>query len=326
MTTPPAPSSPADRFTVVAVVVAHHGTRWLPGLQAAVAAQTRAPDVVVAADTSAADDGNQTLSALVDWLSAGRVVDIPARNGFVAAVQAALHRAGRTGSHVWLLHDDCAPAPDALEQLLAEAARDPQVAVAGPKVLGLGDRRLLLEAGVTIARSGRRETGLERREQDQGQHDGTRAVLAVGTAGMLVRRDVWDALDGFDPRLPLFRDDVDLGWRANLAGHRVVVVTDAVVHHAEASGHRRRAVHAGGGRTHRLDRQHALYVLLANLPLLRLPVALVRLTLSTLVRSLGLLVGKRPGHAADELLALLAVVGRPDRLVRARLARRRTRT
>jgi hypothetical protein len=65
---------------------------------------------------------------------------------------------------------------------------------------------------------------------------------------------------------------------------------------------------------------------MANLPLLRLPVALVRLTLSTLVRSLGLLVGKRPGHAADELLALLAVVGRPDRLLRARLARRRTRT
>jgi GT2 family glycosyltransferase len=329
-TPPPTPSSPpADRPTVVAVVVAHHGTRWLPGLQAALAAQTRAPDVVVAADTSAADDGNQTLAALVDWLGAGRVVDLPARSGFGAAVQAALDRAGRptTGSSfLWLLHDDCAPAPDALEQLLAETARDPQVAVAGPKVLGLGDRRLLLEAGVTIARSGRRETGLERREQDQGQHDGTRAVLAVGSAGMLVRRDVWDALGGLDRRLPLFRDDVDLGWRANLAGHRVVVVTDAVVRHAEASGHRRRAVHAGGGRTHRLDRQHALFVLLANLTLLRVPGALVRLTLSTLVRALGLLAGKRPAHAADELLALLAVVGRPDRLLSARLARRRTRT
>src|SRR3954447_25545893 len=231
MTTPPAPSSPADRPTVVAGGGAPPGTRWLPGLRAALDAQTRPPDVVVAADTSAPDDANHTLAALVDWLGAGRVVDLPARIGYGAAVQAALGRAGRQGdgsTHLWLLHDDCAPAPEALEQLLAETARDPQVAVAGPKVLGLGDRRLLLEAGVTISRSGRRETGLERREQDQGQHDGTRAVLAVGTAGMLVRRDAWDALDGLDPLLPLFRDDVDLGWRANLAGHRVVVVTDAV--------------------------------------------------------------------------------------------------
>lgn len=336
MSTPPAPSpstplsppsSPADRPTVVAVVVAHHGTRWLPGLQAAVAAQTRSPDLVVAADTSAADDQNRTLSALVDWLGAGRVVDLPARSGFGTAVTAALGRAsGHPPAYLWLLHDDCAPAPDALERLLAETARDPQVAIAGPKVLGLGDRRLLLETGVTIARSGRRETGLERREQDQGQHDGVRPVLAVGTAGMLVRRDVWDELGGFDPRLPLLRDDVDLGWRANLAGHRVVVVTDAVVHHAEASSHRRRAVHAAGGRLHRLDRQHAMYVLLANLPLPRVPVAAVRLLLSTLVRALGLLAGKRPAHAADELLAMLAVVGRPDRLLRARLSRRRTRT
>ncbi len=326
MTTPPAPSTPAGRPTVVAVVVAHHGTRWLPGLQAALAGQTRAPDLVVAADTSATDDGSRTLVALVDWLGAGRVADLPARAGFGAAVRAALERAAGRHTFLWLLHDDCAPAPDALEQLLAEMARDPLVAIAGPKVLGLGDRRLLLEVGVTIARSGRRETGLERREQDQGQHDGTRVVLAVGTAGMLVRRDVWDTLGGLDPLLPLLRDDVDLGWRANLAGHRVVVVTDAVVHHAEASSHRRRPVHAAGGRTHRLDRQHALYVLLVNLPLLRVPVALVRLTVSTVARSLGLLAGKRPAHAADELLALLAVVGRPDRLLRARLARRRTRT
>ena len=326
MTTPPAPSPPAGRPTVVAVVVAHHGTRWLPGLQAALAAQTRPPDFVVAADTSAPDDGSRTLAALVDWLGAARVVGLPARSGFGAAVSAALGRAGGGSTFCWILHDDCAPAPDALEMLVAETVRDPLVAIAGPKVLGLGDRRLLLEAGVTIGRSGRRETGLERGEQDQGQHDGSRDVLAVGSAGMLVRSDVWSALGGFDPRLPLLRDDVDLGWRANLAGHRVVVVTDAVVHHAEAGSRRRRPLHAAGGRQHRLDRQHALYVLLANLPLLRLPLALVRLTVSTLVRALGLLAGKRPAHAADELFALVAVAGRPDRLLRSRLARRRTRT
>ncbi len=314
--------------TVTAVVVAHSGDRWLPGLQAALAGQTRQPDVVVAADTSEnhpATSPGDTPDPLRRWLGADHVVELPAGTGFGAAVQAALNHAPQPADWVWLLHDDCAPAPSALEKLLAEVGHDPRIAVAGPKVLGLGDRRLLLEVGVTIARSGRRDVGLERREYDQGQHDGVRPVLAVGTAGMLVRRDVWDELGGLDPRLPLLRDDVDLGWRANLAGHRVVVATDAVVHHAEAASHRRRPVHVAGGRLHRLDRQHALYVLLANLPLPRLLIALPVLTVSTLLRSLGLLAGKRPAHAADEALALLAVLGRPDRLFHARRNRRRTR-
>ncbi|HTE72491.1 MAG TPA: glycosyltransferase family 2 protein, partial [Actinomycetes bacterium] len=327
MPTTPAPTpEPAAPVVVTAVVVAHDGARWLPGLQAAVSAQSRPPDRLVAADTGSTDG---SADRLVDWLGPEAVATCDRAAGFGAAVTAALQTGPATSATpdwLWLLHDDCMPEPGALAALLGEVARDPSVAVAGPKVRALGaDAGLLLEVGVTIARSGRRETMLERRERDQGQHDGVHRVLAVGTAGMLVRRDVWDELGGFDPRLPLLRDDVDLGWRANLAGHRVVCVTDAVVGHAEAATRRRRQVRAGRHRLHRLDRQHALHVLLANLPLLHLPVALVALTLGSLVRSLGYLVGKLPRHAADELGALLAVVGRPDRLVAARRRRRRTR-
>ena len=46
---------------------------------------------------------------------------------------------------------------------------------------------------------------------------------------MLVRRDVFDALGGFDPAFAPHADDVDLCWRAHLAGHRVVVVPQARV-------------------------------------------------------------------------------------------------
>src|SRR5207249_1768890 len=115
---------------------------------------------------------------------------------------------------IWLLHDDSAPAPDALEWLLATANANPPATILGSKLRDWTDRRLLLEAGVAIDWVGRRETGLEPREFDQGQHDGVREVMAVSTAGMLVRRDVWDQLGGLDTGLGLFRDDVDFGWRA----------------------------------------------------------------------------------------------------------------
>ena len=49
----------------------------------------------------------------------------------------------------------------------------------GPKVMDWADREVILEAGVSIDTAGRRITGIEPREVDQGQHDGDRDALAV---------------------------------------------------------------------------------------------------------------------------------------------------
>jgi GT2 family glycosyltransferase len=316
---------------VTAVLVAHDGQRWLPGALAAIAASDRAPDRLLAVDTGSRDDSGQLLA---DALGGQAVVTMPASTGFGAAVQAGLDAADdRSPIHstwsdrvewVWLLHDDCAPAPDALRRLLEYAVRNPEAAVIGPKVRGWRDERQLLEVGVSMTGGGRRHTGLERREYDQGQHDTSREVLAVGSAGMLVRRDVWDDLGGFDPKLPIFRDDIDFGWRANLAGHPVVVHPDAIVQHAEAAAHGRRRLGATRDRAHLVDRRNALYVLLANAPAGRVPFVFVRVILGGIGRALGFLLGKQPALAAEELFAVLGVVGRPDRLLMARRRRART--
>ena len=223
-----------------------------------------------------------------------------------------------TTEWVWLLHDDSAPAPGCLERLLAAADAHPRTAILGPKALGWHDRRLLLEVGFSITGAGRRVTGLERREHDQGQHDERSEVHAVGTAGMLVRRDVWDALGGFDPQLPLYRDDLDLCWRAWRAGHEVRVVPDAVIHHREASYHGRREGSTLPGRGHRLDRRSALLVLLAQAPGWRLPFTGVRLALGSMLRSLLYLLGKDLRRAGDEIAAIGSLLAHPGRIMASR--------
>lgn len=329
-----APAPSGDRATaatvrsagpvVVAVVVAHNGARWAADLGAALAGQTRMPDRVVVVDTGSRDD---TAAALGAALPAARVLTLDRRTSFGAAVAdgaTAGWAAEGVASDTWLwvLHDDCVPAEDALEELLAAGVQDSRIGVVGPKVRADANRRQLLEVGLTIARSGRRETGLEPGEEDQGQHDDTRAALAVGSAGMLVRRDVWERLDGFDRHLPLFRDDVDFGWRANLAGYRVMVAPRAVVHHVQAAAQGRRTIDAASRRRHLLDRRGALHVLLANLPARSLWLAYPRLALASVARAVGFGLGKLPGLAVDELAALVLSVGRPDRIWRARRARR----
>ncbi len=203
------------------------------------------------------------------------------------------------------------------------------MAIVGPKLRGWYDRRQLLEVGVSIAHSGRRWTGLDRREQDQGQHDHVRAVLSVSTAGMLIRRDVFEQLGGFDRRLPLMRDDVDLCWRANAAGHRVLIAPEAVVRHAEAASRERRTVDCVGrtaASPHKVDKAGAVYTLLVNARGAALPWVLLRLVFGTVLRTLAYLVGKVPGQAVDEIRGLLSTLLRPERIIAARRRRGRPQT
>lgn len=60
----------------------------------------------------------------------------------------------------------------------------------------------------------------------------TRRDLIYGTgAALFVRSELFEALGGFDERLFMFFDDVDLGWRLNLLGHSVRFVPSSVVYH-----------------------------------------------------------------------------------------------
>jgi GT2 family glycosyltransferase len=339
LTSWPAPSAGAVtpplsfvRHDVTAVLVTHDGERWIRGALRTIHQQRRPFQRLIVVDAGSLD---RTREIAGEFVPEDDIVSVPRDTGFGDAVTTGLEQSVRWSpvdddarriEWLWLVHDDCEPAPDALHHLLAAVDEDDAVAVVGPKVRGWYRRRMLLEVGVTIAGGGGRETGLERGEQDQGQHDGRRDVLAVGSAGMLVRRDVWDRLGGFDPALAFMRDDIDFCWRVQSAGHRVVVAPDAVVYHAEAAARERRVVHAAHGRAHLLDRANAMYVLLANLPARALPFATVRLFFGTLLRAIGFLVAKLPGFAMDELLALIAVFTRPGALWRARRQRKATRT
>lgn len=347
------------RHVVTAVLVAHDGSRWLPRTLAGLLGQERPAQSHIAADTGSADDSARLLG---EALGEDRVLHLARRTGFGAAVDEAARTAGaltpeelpylkrpsgwdpvsRTwrddtydlpdlphGEPVqwlWLLHDDCAPEPDALAELLRVADENPDAAVIGPKLRGWYDKKQLLEVGVTIARSGRRWTGLDRREQDQGQHDQIQPVLSVSSAGMLIRRDVYDALGGFDRRLPLMRDDVDLCWRVQSAGHTVLIAPDAVLRHAEASARERRTVDCVGrsaASPHRVDKAGAVYTMLANSSGGALPYVLLRILFGTVLRTLAYLVGKAPGQAVDEVTGLLATLLRPGRILGARRRRGR---
>lgn len=217
---------------VLAVLVTHDGAPWLPTVLDAIENQTYEHLELRVVD-NASTDGSRRL--VTERLGHEQVLVADRDIGFGAAVQMALDADATDAELVWLLHDDLAPDPEALAILVEALQDDPRLAIVGPKLRNWNEPDRLQSVGWTIDITGRADSGVDPGELDQGQRDQERRTLYLSTAGMLIRRDAYRHLGGFDRRYHLFRDDLDLCWRAWMAGYEVEVEPQAVANHVDAA-------------------------------------------------------------------------------------------
>lgn len=136
--------------------------------------------------------------------------------------------------YLWMLHDDSAPDPECLGQLVQAFENSTTLGIAGPKALDWDKPETLASVGIHATRGGECLTPFDPGEVDQGQYDGISDVLAVGTAGLLIKAQLWDRLRGTNPLLGKFTEGLELGRRARMAGYRVCLVPAARIYHAQA--------------------------------------------------------------------------------------------
>ena len=153
-------------------------------------------------------------------------------------------------------------------------------------------------------------------------------MLAVSSAGMLVERELWEDLGGFDPALALLREDVDFGWRVNKSGRVVLCVPAARLRHvrAVAKQYRGADVRQQGlpASALALDRANGLRTFLVNCSSLSFVLGLPRLAALCLLRALGFLALRRIHDARAELHALRYLLGGAAGLRAARAQRATT--
>lgn len=239
--------------SVVAIVVVHDPGPWLEDSLRCLDEQDYDElDILVVDAGSAVDPTDRIAAACPDAF----VHHLGENPGFGAAVDAVLGMVQGASFHL-LCHDDVALEPDALTALVAEAYRT-NSGIVGPKLVLWDEPRELLQVGMTVDKTGAAQSYVERGEFDQEQHDSVRDVFFVPGAATLVRSDLLEALGGFDPEIDLLGEDLDLCWRAHVAGARVSIVPAARARHVEALGDR----HPVDDRR-RLQARHRLRTMLA---------------------------------------------------------------
>jgi GT2 family glycosyltransferase len=273
------------------------------------ALQSLAPFEVIVVDNGSTDG---TAEHLRDGWPRVDVVALPGNVGFAAGVNRGLERA--RGEYVALVNNDVELDPDWLREIVAGLERDPRAASAASKMLRFDDRTMIDATGDTLRWSG---IALQRGqgERDRGQYDRPERVFSACAGAALYRRSAFAEIGTFDEAFFAYLEDVDWGFRAQLAGHGCMYVPTAIAYHVGAATTRRE------GRPdpffYGLPRRNDIWMVLKNYP----TSALLRYLPLLLVNHVGLLyLAVRDGMARAHLAALrTAAVGLP-RVLRQRRA------
>ncbi|HSJ98142.1 MAG TPA: glycosyltransferase family 2 protein, partial [Myxococcota bacterium] len=190
------------------------------------------------------------------------VVSLERNLGFAEGCNRGIAAAGDVD---WIatLNDDARPDPGWIGALrAAAAAAAPSVGMLQAEVLRGADREVVASRGVEICRDGvLRDLGAG---QPATPLTGSREIFGVSAAAALYRRAMLDGLrirsGVFDRGCFAYFEDVDLGWRARLAGWQAQLVPGARVLHAEHAS----AVRMPAGFLARQTRRNRVRVLLKN--------------------------------------------------------------
>ena len=222
-------------MTVAVVVVNWNSGTLLTQCLESLRRQRRRPDRVIVVDNGSSDKSLELASYSLNGV---HVIRLPKNLGFAHANNvAAQEAAGFDG--LALLNPDAVAEPGWLEALVHAAEQEPTVAAFASQMLFASDPRYLDGAGDSYHVAGRAWRN-GHGTPTEAWPDGNVEVFAACAAAALYRREAFEEVSGFDERFFCYFEDVDLGFRLRLAGHRCLYVDSAVVRHASSalSGYR----------------------------------------------------------------------------------------
>ena len=211
---------------VLVVIVNYNGGEMLARAVAEIKRQTFTDYRLIVVDNASSDDSIARMQAEnsdVEILPAG------ANIGFAAANNLAVQR--YPGSRwIALLNPDAFPEPGWL-QALVDAARDrSDVAAFASRTIDASDAGLLDGAGDACHISGRYWRRGHRCSASR-HYLQREEIFSACAAAALYSRRAWEEVGGLDEDFFCYGEDVDFGFRLQLAGHKCLYVAEAIAHH-----------------------------------------------------------------------------------------------
>ncbi|WP_431837339.1 glycosyltransferase [Cellulomonas sp. Y8] len=173
------------------------------------------------------DSGDGSAERIAREVPRAIVVEAGSNTGFAGGCNLGVAHA--RGEHVAFINNDARPDRGWVRGAVEVLDAEPDVASVASKVLDWdGNLVDYVDGSLTWFGMGYKR---EVEKPDSPAYDAAKDVLFGTGAAMFVRASVYREIGGFDERFFMFYEDVDLGWRINLLGHRVRYVPTSVAYH-----------------------------------------------------------------------------------------------
>ncbi|MCK9586139.1 glycosyltransferase family 2 protein [Methanothrix soehngenii] len=205
------------------IVLNYNGRGFLDGCLTSLASQTYSDFEVIVVDNGSRDGSPDYIEENYPWV---RLAKNDENLGFAGGTNVGIRAA--KGEFIITLNNDSRADSRFIEELIKPMA-DPEVGVCAAKMLFPDGR--INSAGICISRSGAAwDRGMF--EPDRGQYEFVEEVFGACAGAALYRREMLDEIGLFDEDFFLYLEDVDLAFRARLAGWKCLYVPGArVIHH-----------------------------------------------------------------------------------------------
>jgi hypothetical protein len=205
------------------IVLNYNGRGFLNGCLTSLASQTYSDFEVIVVDNGSRDGSPEYIEENYPWV---RLAKNDENLGFAGGTNVGIRAA--KGEFIITLNNDSRADSRFIEELIKPMA-DPEVGVCAAKMLFPDGR--INSAGICISRSGAAwDRGMF--EPDRGQYEFVEEVFGACAGAALYRREMLDEIGLFDEDFFLYLEDVDLAFRARLAGWKCLYVPGArVIHH-----------------------------------------------------------------------------------------------
>jgi len=184
-------------------------------------------------DNGSTDGSPDMIRAEYNWVE---LVCNPVNRGYAGACNQGIDLA-RT-EFVLLLNNDTVMPENFLKEMLAALVNDGTAAMVQPKILSIQDKRYFDYSGgcggeidifgYPFARGRIFDTV----ETDEGQYEGmTQRVFWTSGCALLLRKPVIEKIGSLDEDFFAHQEEIDLNWRAQLAGYHNLVTTKTYIYH-----------------------------------------------------------------------------------------------
>ena len=244
---------------------------------------------IIVADNGSTDN---SISWLREQHPGVRVIIMPQNGGFAKGYNDALKQVA--ADYYVLLNSDVEVQPGWIAPVIEVMESDQLIGACQPKILMEGRRDMFEYAGAAggwidfLGYPFARGRVFDVCEEDKGQYDDTAAVFWASGAALFVRAGVYHACGGLDEYFFAHMEEIDLCWRMQLAGYKIMVCPASVVYHVGGG-----TLPKGNERKVFLNFRNNLVMLYKNLPRQQLMWKLpLRLLLDIVTAWKGLLAGE----------------------------------